>query len=107
MPDHNCFHEDDFKRLESMLVNVFGKMDKFIDELNVTIREDTRREERMNSLEKDVNRSFEEIRILRKDLKTISDWRQRFEGGIKVMLAIPVVCTIITTCIAIYKMVAP
>jgi hypothetical protein len=65
---------------------------------------DTVRQGKIDQIERDMDRAFEEIRLTTKKVGDISDWRQRFEGGVKVMLAIPVFCTVLTTGVALYKM---
>lgn len=123
MPEHNeCLHEADFKRLESLVEKVFDKMDVFIGEMRSLMISEARRQEKIEQIERDINdfhgrvrMTKEQIQVVDSGLKlevksvddkvqVISDWRQRFEGGVKVMLAIPIFCAILTTCIAIYKM---
>lgn len=106
MPQHNgaCLHEDDFKRLESLVTEVFRKMDLFLSEMHSAMVSDAVRAEKLAQFERDIDRAFNDMRAISREIKVLSDWRQRFEGGIKVMLAIPVLCTVLTAGIAIYKM---
>jgi hypothetical protein len=102
--DHTCFHEDDFVRMEKLVTKVFGRMDTFIEEIHTVIVTDTVRQGKIAQLERDLDRAFTDLRSLGADLKILWDWRQRFEGGVRVMLAIPVVCTIVTALISIYTL---
>jgi len=105
MPNHtDCLHEEDFKRLEKLVEKVFGKMDDFVDEMREVMISEAARGEQVKGIVKDLNAIGEKYRTLSVKMQDLSDWRQRFEGGIKVMMAIPVFCTVITTGIAIYKM---
>lgn len=107
MPEeHICFHEDDFARLEKLVTKVFERMDTFLEEIHTVVVADVKRQGKIVQIERDLDRAFLDLRSVITEVKVISDWRQRFEGGIKVMLAIPVLCTIVTTCVALYKMLA-
>lgn len=107
MKHDNCIHEDDFRRLEGLVTKVFDKMDKFLEDIHGVVVSDTARQSKITQLERDVDRAFSEIREVATKACELGDWRQRFEGGVKVMLAIPVLCTVITTGVAIYQMVSP
>jgi hypothetical protein len=98
-----CLHEDDFKRLESLVTKVFEKMDNFLAELHGSMIADAVREEKVARLEMDLSNLSTSLKKSKDEVKVLSDWRQRFEGGVRAMLAIPVFCTLVTTCIAIYS----
>lgn len=102
--DHDCIHDDDFARLESLISKVFGKMDEFIDEMHAIIVSDATRQARVDQHDRDIDRAFDEIRAIASDVKAIDKWKNRFDGGVKVMLAIPVLCAVITTTIAVYSL---
>lgn len=104
---HVCFHEEDFNRLEKLVTKVFERMDSFLEEIHAIVIADTERQGKMNQLERDLDRAFSDLRSVTYDVKVMSEWRQRFEGGVKILLAVPVGCTVITTCIALYKMLVP
>lgn len=97
-------HEEDFKRLEGLVTKVFEKMDNFLTEMHLAMVADAVRAEKLSQLERDLNNISGSLRGAKADIKLISDWRQRFEGGIKAMLAVPVFCTVLTTGVAVYKM---
>ena len=107
MPRHDegCLHEEDFKRLEGLVTKVFEKMDAFLTEMHAAMVADAVRSEKMNQLERDLNNISGSLRGAKDDIKALGYWRQRFEGGVKVMLAIPILCTVITTAFAIYHVV--
>jgi len=98
-----CLHEDDFKRLELLVTKVFARMDSFLAEMHGSMVADAVREEKIARLEKDLCNLGSSLRKSKDEVKVLSDWRQRFEGGVHVMLAIPVLCTLVTTGIAIYS----
>lgn len=105
MPQHeSCIHEDDFRRLESLVTKVFDKMDKFLEDIHGVVVNDTARQSKVDQMARDIDRAFHDIRKVVEKIGELSDWRQRFEGGVKVMLAIPILCTVITTGVALYKM---
>jgi len=114
----DCMHEEDFKRLEGLVERVFSRMDVFLAEMRELMISEARRQEQMSNMDKeimhlrvdmtkDIDALGSKIRTVGERLQTLSDWRQRFEGGIKVMMAIPVFCTVVTTGVAIYKMMGP
>ena len=102
-PD-KCLHEDDFRRLEDLVTKVFSKMDSFLTEIHQVMVKEAVRDEKLATLERSLDQAYQSIRSLKADVKDLGNWRQRFEGGIKVMLAIPVFCTILTTAFAIHAM---
>lgn len=104
---HDCVHEDDFRRLESLVTRVFDKMDTFLDEIHTVMVADASRQEKILQNEKDIDRAFRDIREVTKTVASLVKWQQEFSGAIKVMFAIPVICTIITTIIAVYKLMGP
>ena len=101
--DGKCLHEDDFRRLNTLVTQVFEKMDRFIDDLHQARLADSVSAQHIEVLQQDVKMAFAMIRTIKDDFKVISDWRMRFEGAIKAILAIPIMCTVITTGIAIYS----
>jgi len=103
MAGEKCLRDEDFKRLDTLVTKVFEKMDRFMDGLHRSDMNDSVNSGKIVVLERDVQNAYNVVKQLKADFKEVSDWRQRFEGGIKVMLAIPVLCTIITTGFAIYS----
>jgi len=101
--DGKCLHEGDFRRLDTLVTKVFEKMDRFIDDLHQARLADSVSAQHIEVLQQDVKMSFAMIRAIKDDFKVISDWRMKFEGAIKAMLAIPIMCTVITTGVAIYS----
>jgi hypothetical protein len=100
--DHDCFHEDDFLRFESLVSKVFNKMDTFIGELHTILVADAVRQQKMDQLDRDVNRAFGDIRTHDINISTLRDWQTKFDGSLRVVLAIPIICTLITTGVALY-----
>jgi hypothetical protein len=105
MADHEtCLHEADITWLKKLATEVFEKIDKLIEAIHGVTVSDALRQGKVDQNERDLDRAFGDIRTISDDLKILNEWRQRFEGGVKVMLAIPVLCTVITAAIAIYKL---
>lgn len=100
----DCLHEEDFRRLEVLVTKVFEKMDSFLSDMHGVMVKEAVRDEKILQLDKALDNAHRSIREVKEKLQTLGDWRQRFEGGIKVMLAIPVACSLLTTAIAVYKM---
>jgi hypothetical protein len=90
-----CPRDRDFERLEELVSRVLERMDNFITELH---------EENIGSvvMRNDISYVKGSLADAKADIKSLNDWRQRFDGAVKIVVAIPILCTVLSTALAVY-----
>lgn len=102
--DHNhCVHEDDFRRLESLIVQVFTKMDAFISDLRQVAVGDAKYQERVETLRRDVDTLFTRARTTSDKIDEINQWKNELRGSVKVWIAVPSILATILALLNIVK----
>lgn len=101
---HECTHEEDFKRLEGMLAQIFSKMDSFLTDLRQAAVGEAKYQERVTQLRKDVDSMFDRLRTAEEAIVELQKWKSEVGGMIKVGVAVPSVLATILAMIQIAQL---
>lgn len=98
---HDCSHEEDFKRLEGMLAQIFNKMDSFLTDLRQAAVGEAKYQERVNQLRQDTDALFDRLRSVEDKVVDFQKWQSEVKGMIKVGVAVP---SVLATILAIIQL---
>lgn len=102
--EHECFHEEDFRRLENLVASVFAKMDSFLADMRQIAVGDAKQGERVSTLRRDVDVMFERMRLQDDEIKKINQWKDELKGSIRVWVGVPSVLATVLAIIQIIKL---
>ncbi len=84
------------------MTDMVTELRKVMSELRETLLEDREHRMRIEHLEKGQDVLFKRSREHGDELRELCSWQDRVDGGLKVIVAIPVICSLISTLAALY-----
>ncbi|WP_305046329.1 hypothetical protein [Geoalkalibacter sp.] len=97
-----CQRDKDFEQIRLAMTDMVTELRKVMSELRETLLEDREHRMRIEHLEKGQDVLFKRSREHGDELRELCSWQDRVDGGLKVIVAIPVICSLISTLAALY-----
>jgi hypothetical protein len=107
-----CTQEETIKEIKTSISDLVTELRGVMNEMRATLVEDREHRTRIQHLEKSQDVVFKRLRQIEDERMTSTDravaqlkeWQDRIQGGLKVIVAIPVVCSIISAVAALISL---
>lgn len=97
-----CRQEEAIREIRNAVTDMVIELRKVMQEMRETMVEDREHKTRIQHLEKGQDVLFKKTREHTEELRDLTSWQDRMDGSIKVVVAIPVLCTVVSTLAALW-----
>lgn len=97
-----CEQEPQIKEIKGSMAALVAEFRGVATDIRDILLEDREHAIKIQQVEKNVDVLFTSQRTMKTDISGLRDWRNRLDGALKVFLAIPVACSLISVLVTCY-----